>query len=113
MIKAQGTGNDFVMYADRSGEHAPQKQDIIQLCDRHFGIGADGLIRITRPGHVADLDGHDAQKMRKEGVEWFMDYRNADGTLAEMCGNGTRATAQFLVQQVMLELELSLYNQRT
>lgn len=105
MIKAQGTGNDFVMYADRSGEHAPQKQDIIQLCDRHFGIGADGLIRITRPGHVADLDGHDAQKMRKEGVEWFMDYRNADGTLAEMCGNGTRATAQFLVQQGMLELE--------
>ena len=105
MIKAQGTGNDFVMYADRSGEHAPQKQDIIQLCDRHFGIGADGLIRITRPGHVADLDGHDAQKMRKEGVEWFMDYRNADGTLAEMCGNGTRATAQFLVQQGMLERE--------
>lgn len=42
--------------------------------------------------------------MRKEGVEWFMDYRNADGTLAEMCGNGTRATAQF-VQQGMLKLE--------
>ena len=99
MIKAQGTGNDFVMYADRSGEHAPQKQDIIQLCDRHFGIGADGLIRITRPGHVADLDGHDAQKMRKEGVEWFMDYRNADGTLAEMCGNGTRAITLFAQRQ--------------
>ena len=97
--KYEGAGNDFILIDNREGGFTPRAELIAALCDRHFGIGADGLIRITRPGHVADLDGHDAQKMRKEGVEWFMDYRNADGSLAEMCGNGTRAITLFAQRQ--------------
>lgn len=104
MIKAQGTGNDFIMYADPNGEAAPTQKEIVKVCDRHFGIGADGLIRVTHPQYVDDLDEHTVEALHDAGVEWFMDYRNADGSLAEMCGNGTRATAQFLVQRGLISL---------
>ncbi|MEE1295304.1 MAG: diaminopimelate epimerase [Bifidobacterium sp.] len=96
LYKAQATGNDFLMYADADGATDPQPTEIARVCDRHFGVGADGLIRVTRPAHVRDLTDAQRDECAKEGAEWFMDYRNADGSLAQMCGNGTRATALFL-----------------
>ncbi|NEG70621.1 diaminopimelate epimerase [Bifidobacterium choloepi] len=95
VFKGQATGNDFVLYADPDGQYDPSEEEVVRLCDRHFGVGADGLIRLTRPEHVADLSAETVDRLRADGAEWFMDYRNADGSLAEMCGNGTRATARF------------------
>jgi diaminopimelate epimerase len=79
-VKAHGTGNDFVVVEDLT-DHLRLTPELVQaVCDRHFGIGADGLIRIA-PG---------------TGAPFFMDYRNADGSLAEMCGNGARVVGKYL-----------------
>jgi diaminopimelate epimerase len=75
--KYEGAGNDFVMVVDLEDERPITAEEAVKLCDRRFGIGADGLIRIVRSGDAA----------------LFMDYRNADGSLAEMCGNGVRCVA--------------------
>lgn len=91
--KAHATGNDFVMYVDPEGSYEPTPQEIRALCDRHRGVGADGLIRLTRPEYAADVAPDMARALHEQGAAWFMDYRNADGSLAQMCGNGTRATA--------------------
>lgn len=96
LTKAQATGNDFLMFADDQGTYDPQPREIEQLCDRHFGVGADGLIRVTHPDYVQDLDDDLRAQLSKEHVDWFMDYRNADGSIAQMCGNGARATALFM-----------------
>ncbi|KAA8825330.1 diaminopimelate epimerase [Bifidobacterium reuteri] len=95
VTKAHATGNDFVVYLDRSGEYEPTADEVRFLCDRHFGIGGDGLIRLTRPDHVSDLTDEQLSRTLAGGARWFMDYRNADGSLAEMCGNGTRAITLF------------------
>ncbi|WEV41656.1 diaminopimelate epimerase [Bifidobacterium sp. ESL0682] len=92
VYKGHGTGNDFVIYIDRTGEFEPNADEIRHVCDRHFGVGADGLIRLTKPECVSDLSVEQVAQCHDGGAEWFMDYRNADGTLAEMCGNGTRVT---------------------
>ncbi|MCO6558604.1 MAG: diaminopimelate epimerase [Bifidobacterium sp.] len=92
IYKGHGTGNDFVVYIDRDGKFEPSADEVRHICDRHFGIGADGLIRLTRPEYVSDLTTEQVVQCRDGEAEWFMDYRNADGTLAEMCGNGTRVT---------------------
>lgn len=95
VTKAHATGNDFVVYLDRSGEYEPTADEVRFLCDRHFGIGGDGLIRLTCPDHVSDLTDEQFSRTLAGGARWFMDYRNADGSLAEMCGNGTRAITLF------------------
>ncbi|TPF96291.1 diaminopimelate epimerase [Bifidobacterium sp. UTCIF-39] len=95
VYKGHGTGNDFVMYADPDGEYEPTEDEIRFLDDRHFGVGGDGLLRLTHPRYVSDLSAEQVADLEAAGAEWFMDYRNADGSLAEMCGNGTRATALF------------------
>jgi diaminopimelate epimerase len=74
--KYHGTGNDFVLVEDLDGEHPLSEELNSALCDRRFGVGADGTIRITGA--------------TTPGALFFMDYRNADGSLAEMCGNGIR-----------------------
>jgi diaminopimelate epimerase len=79
-VKAHGTGNDFVVVEDLTDRHQISAELVRAICDRHFGIGADGLIRIA-PGAAAPF---------------FMDYRNADGSLAEMCGNGVRVVGKYL-----------------
>jgi len=96
--KGHGTGNDFVLVADPDGELALAPSDVARLCDRHLGIGADGLLRAVRVGKdpFATSDDVDA--------EWFMDYRNADGSVAEMCGNGIRVFAAFLVAEGLADL---------
>ena len=78
--KYQATGNDFVMTYDPDDRQPLAAEEVRALCDRRFGIGGDGSIRVTRGA---------------EGRP-FMDYRNADGSLAEMCGNGLRCVALLL-----------------
>jgi len=94
--KGQGTGNDFVLFSDPDGQIGLSAEQIAWLCDRQFGIGADGVIRAVRSENIAEGAsslGEDAD------AEWFMDYHNADGSVAEMCGNGIRVYAQYLLTQ--------------
>ncbi|HPT95031.1 MAG TPA: diaminopimelate epimerase [Microbacteriaceae bacterium] len=100
--KGHGTGNDFVIIADPDGVLEISPDQVAALCDRNFGIGADGVLRVVRTQHVpegAALLAEDAD------AEWFMDYRNADGSLAEMCGNGIRVFAKFVLDHGYAELE--------
>ncbi|MDZ4046218.1 MAG: diaminopimelate epimerase [Rhodoglobus sp.] len=99
--KGHGTGNDFVLYADPAGELDLTPAQVAAICDRHFGVGADGVLRAVRsanlPEGAAALDEDPA-------AEWFMDYRNADGSVAEMCGNGIRVFTRFLIDNGLVEL---------
>jgi diaminopimelate epimerase len=96
--KGHGTGNDFVLVADPDGDVDLKPSDVARLCDRHLGIGADGLLRAVRNGADA------AATVEAADVEWFMDYRNADGSVAEMCGNGIRVFTAFLLAEGLAEL---------
>lgn len=91
--KGHGTGNDFVLIADPDGQIDLADAQVAALCDRHFGIGADGMLRVVRSTAIAE-----GVEAAASGAEWFMDYRNADGSKAEMCGNGTRVFAKYLLQ---------------
>lgn len=93
IVKGQGTGNDFVLFADPEGDLALSEDQYAGLADRHFGVGADGVIRVVRSAHIPEGKGILEEEPR---AEWFMDYRNADGTAAEMCGNGIRVMARYL-----------------
>jgi diaminopimelate epimerase len=89
--KGHGTGNDFVLLPDPDGGIELTPQLVSTLCARHFGIGGDGVLRVVRSAKHPDA-------LRYAGdAEWFMDYHNADGSLAEMCGNGVRVFARYLV----------------
>lgn len=86
-LKGHGTGNDFVVIADFDDTLDLTAQAVVAICDRHKGIGADGILRVVR-----------------EGGAYFMDYRNADGSLAETCGNGLRVFSRFLVENNLEKL---------
>ncbi len=89
--KYHGAGNDFIITDNRDKSFDIKK--VKTLCDRHFGIGADGLI-LVEPSEKADC---------------FMNYYNADGGVAEMCGNGVRCTAGFFLDHIKPgERELSI-----
>ena len=99
--KGHGTGNDFVLILDELGELELDQTLVAKLCDRHFGIGADGLIRVVKSSAI--LEG--AKILAEEpAAEWFMDYRNADGSVAEMCGNGVRVFARYLTERGLVDL---------
>lgn len=100
--KGHGTGNDFVIIADPDGELEISPDQVAALCDRNFGIGADGLLRVVRSRHVPEGA---ALLAEDPDAEWFMDYRNADGSVAEMCGNGIRVFAKFLLDHGHAVLE--------
>jgi diaminopimelate epimerase len=94
--KGHGTQNDFVVLPDVDAELALTPSIISALCDRRRGLGADGLLRVTTAG-AAQRAGVFATL--PEGVaadDWYMDYRNADGSIAQMCGNGVRVFAHYL-----------------
>ncbi|HEX9775007.1 MAG TPA: diaminopimelate epimerase [Actinomycetota bacterium] len=82
-VKAHGAGNDFVLIEDLDDTFTPTARFVAALCNRHKGVGADGLIRIVRA----------------ETADFFMDYYNADGDVAEMCGNGIRTLAKYVVDR--------------
>ncbi|MBN9184075.1 MAG: diaminopimelate epimerase, partial [Microbacterium sp.] len=90
--KGHGTGNDFVIVPDEDGLLALADDQVAALCDRRFGIGADGILRVVRSRAIPE--GADAAAA---GAQWFMDYRNADGSPAEMCGNGIRVYLRYLL----------------
>lgn len=98
--KGHGTGNDFVIVADPDGELALSDDQIAVLCDRRFGIGADGILRVVRCSAIDE-----GTEAAASGAEWFMDYRNADGSKAEMCGNGIRVFVHYLLQAGLATLE--------
>lgn len=100
--KGHGTGNDFVLFADPEGEITLSPAQIAAICDRHFGVGADGVLRAVRS---ASLPEGAAALAEDPDAEWFMDYHNADGSVAEMCGNGIRVFTRFLVDNGLAELE--------
>jgi len=89
--KGHGTENDFVVLPDPDGVLELTAARVAALCDRRRGLGADGVLRVVRWAALKD-DSFPAEP----GVEWFMDYRNADGGVAEMCGNGVRVYAHWL-----------------
>ena len=93
LIKGHATLNDFLMLVDPSCEVAVSGADIAAVCDRHGGIGADGFVRVVR---TTALPGAGAFAVSVPEAEWFMDYYNADGSVAEMCGNATRLFAHVL-----------------
>ena len=90
--KGHGTENDFVLVADLDGTHDVTSEQVRLLADRRAGIGGDGVIRVVPTAMAAE------QNVRDQGgrARWFMDYRNADGSAAEMCGNGARVFALYL-----------------
>jgi len=94
-LKGHGTENDFVLVPDGDGERGPLAPELVRaMCDRHAGIGADGVIRVVRTAATDDP----AAVTARDEAEWFMDYRNSDGSLSEMCGNGVRVLARYLVE---------------
>lgn len=94
--KGHGTGNDFVLVHDPDNSIDLTPKQVAKICDRHFGIGADGFIRVVESKFVAE--GIELLKASPE-AQWFMDYRNADGSIAEMCGNGVRVFARYLIEK--------------
>ena len=92
--KGHGTENDFVILHDPDGAIDLTPGLAARLCDRRAGLGADGVLRAVRVSRDA---ADPAARTGGDGAEWFMDYRNADGTLAEMCGNGIRVFGRYLL----------------
>lgn len=94
--KAHGTENDFVIIPDENAELDLNEQRVARLCDRQAGIGGDGLLRVVRAGALVNAGDIDGLPEGVDAQDWFMDYRNADGSIAEMCGNGTRVFAHWV-----------------
>ncbi|MER6472067.1 diaminopimelate epimerase [Streptomyces collinus] len=89
-LKGHGTENDFVIVPDPENTIDLTPAEVAALCDRRAGIGGDGVLHVVRSAAHPE-----ARSMAAE-AEWFMDYRNGDGSIAEMCGNGTRVFARYL-----------------
>src|ERR687897_3315690 len=100
--KGHGTGNDFVVIPDPDGLLELSDDQVAALCDRRFGIGADGILRVVRSARLPEGA---AALAEEPAAEWFMDYRNADGSKAEMCGNGIRVFAKYLLDAGLTTLE--------
>lgn len=99
--KGQGTGNDFVLFSDPEGDAELTPTQIAAVCDRRFGVGADGVIRAVRS---ANLEAGATALAENPHAVWFMDYWNADGTVSEMCGNGIRVYTSYLLDQGLADL---------
>ncbi|WP_370120927.1 diaminopimelate epimerase [Streptacidiphilus sp. MAP12-33] len=96
-LKGHGTENDFVILPDPDGLLELSPGQVALLCDRRAGLGADGILRVVRSA------AHPEAKIHAATAPWFMDYRNADGSIAEMCGNGVRVFARYLVEAGLVE----------
>lgn len=108
-LKGHGTENDFVLLPDHDGtvhgDLAPAR--VRALCDRRAGLGADGVLRVIR---TAALEGSTSGESApgEPVAEWFMDYRNSDGSVSEMCGNGVRVFALHLVAEGLVDATRSI-----
>jgi diaminopimelate epimerase len=94
-LKGHGTENDFVLLPDHEGTIHGELDEafVAAICHRRRGIGADGVMRVVRAAAIGE----------ESAGEWFMDYRNADGSVSEMCGNGIRVFALHLVQEGLID----------
>ena len=100
--KGHGTGNDFVLVLDPEGELSLSSKQIAKICDRRFGIGADGFIRVVKSSKLPE--GKEILEAEPAAL-WFMDYYNSDGSAAEMCGNGIRVFARYLIDRGLAKIE--------
>lgn len=96
-LKGHGTENDFVIVPDPDNALSLPVAVVARLCDRRAGIGGDGLLHVVRSA------AHPEARDMADAAEWFMDYRNADGSIAEMCGNGVRVFAHYLQRAGLVE----------
>lgn len=104
-LKGHGTENDFVLVPDADGSHGPVPPAVVRaICDRHSGIGADGVIRVVRTDATDDPAAVEA----RGGAAWFMDYLNADGSPSEMCGNGVRVLGRYLAEREGVDVTAGL-----
>lgn len=94
--KGHGTENDFVLLCDTPAELRLTAAGVAALCDRRRGLGADGVLRVTTAGAAAAAGVLDRLPDGVAGDDWYMDYRNSDGSVAQMCGNGVRVFAHYL-----------------
>ncbi|MFY1621472.1 diaminopimelate epimerase, partial [Micromonospora sp. WMMD736] len=94
--KGHGTQNDFVLLPDLPAGLSLAPAAVAALCDRRQGLGADGVLRVTTAGALLAAGGLDSLPEGVVADDWYMDYRNADGSIAQMCGNGVRVFAHFL-----------------
>ena len=90
--KGHGTENDFVLVPDLEGALDLMPSQVALLADRRAGIGGDGVIRVVPTSAATE----ESVRAQANEARWFMDYRNADGSAAEMCGNGSRVFAAYL-----------------
>ena len=93
VTKGHGTQNDFVLLDDRDGAVDLSAALVRELADRRAGVGGDGVIRVIASDRLPEGS---AVLAAEPAARWFMDYRNADGSVAQMCGNGVRVFAAFL-----------------
>lgn len=96
-VKAHGTGNDFVLLPDLDGRLTLTADLVRALCAPHLGLGADGVIRVAPPDAQVTGDPGDPGD-----ADVFMDYWNADGSVVEMCGNGVRCVAKYVLDRGMV-----------
>jgi diaminopimelate epimerase len=102
ITKGHGTGNDFVLFTDPDDVFRLSPGQVRLLADRHRGVGADGVIRAAHTAsspEVVHLLDDEPQ------ATWFMDYRNADGSISEMCGNGVRVFVDYLLAEGLVTFE--------
>ncbi|MGP6172983.1 diaminopimelate epimerase [Corynebacterium sp. A21] len=103
--KGHATENDFLIIEDAAGDTPLSPELIAALCDRRAGLGADGILRVIRAGALLDSGELAELGAGIHRADWFMDYRNADGSLAEMCGNGVRLFAHWLRSRGLVDVE--------
>jgi diaminopimelate epimerase len=105
VLLGHGTENDFVVLPDPDGTVWPEERLdaglVRRLCDRRSGLGGDGVLRVVRSAHVPDAPAVLGDRL--DACTWFMDHRNADGSHAEMCGNGIRLFLHVLVSEGLLD----------
>jgi diaminopimelate epimerase len=105
VLVGHGTENDFVVLPDPDGTGWPEERldaaMVRRLCERRAGLGGDGVLRVVRSLHVPDAPAVLGEDLDR--CEWFMDHRNADGSHAEMCGNGIRLFLRVLVTEGLLD----------
>ena len=102
VLKGHGTENDFVVVPDLDGDLDLTAARVRALCDRRAGIGADGVLRVVRS------ESSDETREFADQAPFFMDYRNADGSLAEMCGNGIRVFLRYLQRVGLVEQDAAV-----
>ena len=94
--KGHGTQNDFVLLPDPEARLTLTPGAVAALCDRRRGLGADGVLRVTTAATALTAGVLDHLPEGVQPGDWYMDYRNADGSIAQMCGNGVRVFAHYL-----------------